>query len=78
MVDKIAPYAVVLFFIVMGTMTWINPDKGILQKWLYWAVVPLLIAGILSLAFNNIIGGIGAATPFIALLYVGYFRYRKF
>ena len=75
--DDLAPYVVALFFIMMGTMTFINPDKGKLQKWLYWVVAPLAVIVICSLAFKSLLGGIGFGIPFIILIYLGYFRYRS-
>lgn len=69
-------YIAVALIMAIGTMFFVDPDKGKLQKWIYWLIVPLLIVVCLSLAFKSVIGGLGFGFPIFVLFAVGYFRYR--
>lgn len=69
-------YIAMALIIAIGTMFFVDPDKGKLQKWVYWLIAPLLIVLCLSLAFKSVIGGLGFGLPIFVLLAVGYFRYR--
>lgn len=69
-------YIAVALIMAIGTMFFVDPDKGKLQKWIYWLIAPLLIVVCLSLAFKSVIGGLGFGFPIFVLFAVGYFRYR--
>jgi hypothetical protein len=70
-------YIALALLVAAGTMWFIDPDKGKLQKWIYWLIAPLLTVVCLSLVFKSVLGGLGMAIPFFALFAVGYFRYRS-
>jgi hypothetical protein len=69
-------YIAVAVITAIGAMILIDPDKGRLQKWIYWLIAPLFIVICLSLAFKSALGGLGFGFPVFALFAVGYFRYR--
>jgi hypothetical protein len=69
-------YIAIALIMAIGTMFFVDPDKGKLQKWTYWLIVPLLIVVCLSFAFKSVIGGLGFGLPIFVLFAVGYFRYR--
>jgi hypothetical protein len=70
-------YIAIALIIAIGTMFFINPDKGKLQKWIYWLIAPVLIVVFLSLAFKSVVGGLGFGFPIFVIFAVGYFRYRS-
>ncbi|MDO3126884.1 hypothetical protein [Mycobacteroides abscessus] len=64
--------------ILIGALTiWLaDPDKGTLQKVIYWFATPILIVILMSVATKNLILGIGAGLIFYGLITAGYFRFR--
>jgi hypothetical protein len=69
-------YLAMALIVTIGTMSFIDPDKGKLQKWIYWLIAPLIIVVCLSFAFKSVLGGLGFGLPAFVLFAVGYFRYR--
>lgn len=69
-------YIAIALIVAIGTMFFIDPDKGKFRKWTYWLIAPLLIVACLSLAFKSVLGGLGFGFPIFVLFAVGYFRYR--
>jgi hypothetical protein len=74
--DHAELYVAMALMVGIGTMSFIDPDKGKLRKWIYWLIAPLVIVVCLSFAFKSVIGGLGFGFPAFVLLAVGYFRYR--
>jgi hypothetical protein len=70
-------YIAIALIMAIGTMFFVNPDKGKLQKWIYWLIAPVLIVVFLSLAFKSVVGGLGFGFPIFVIFAVGYFRYRS-
>ncbi|BCO37738.1 hypothetical protein BMW24_001440 [Mycobacterium heckeshornense] len=69
-------YIAIALIVTIGTMFFIDPDKGKLRKWTYWLIAPLLVVACLSLGFKSVIAGLGFGFPIFVLFAVGYFRYR--
>jgi hypothetical protein len=70
-------YIAVALILGIGTMFFIDPDKGKIQKCIYWLMAPLLIVVCLSLAFKSVVGGLGLGFTLYVIFAVGYFRYRS-
>ncbi|KPG26215.1 hypothetical protein [Mycobacteroides immunogenum] len=64
--------------ILLGALTiWLaNPDKGKLQKLVYWLITPVLIGILMSIGTGSAVLGAGIAVMYYGFIAAGYFRFR--
>ena len=70
-------YLVLLVAFNMAVFVFVKPDKSPVQKWVYWAVVPVVNIVVMAVLFNDVVAGLGLGGLMFATLAVGYFGYRR-
>ncbi|MUM16363.1 hypothetical protein FZI91_03095 [Mycobacterium sp. CBMA271] len=69
-------YLAVMAAVSGGILILIEPDGSSRQKWLYWAVAPMVAAICTALATTSIPLSLGAGVAVLFLAAVGYLRYK--
>ncbi|ALR14317.1 membrane protein [Mycobacteroides saopaulense] len=69
-------YVALMAAVSGGICIFAEPRESVLQKWLYWAVAPLVAIVCISLALKSVVAGLGLGVFVVLFLAMGYFRYK--
>lgn len=60
----------------VAALWFLDPRKRTLDKYVYWAILPLLDIGAMSIVFGSFAGGLAFGSMLIVIFIILYFRYR--
>jgi len=69
-------YAALTAIVTGGICVLAEPRESTVQKWLYWAVAPVVAIICISLAFKSVLAGLGLGAFVVLFIVMGYFRYK--